>query len=110
MLGTVLTSLRTMATWMKTRFNAMILNPLWHWKNTGVSVISRMIQSAISLLRAWIKPSKDQLVALSHTLLASSIKVVTTLALLILGLSGLLCLTIVHLCQLLASKLQRRGQ
>ena len=108
MLGTVLTHLRTMATWLKTRFNAMILTPLSHWKTTGASTINQQIQSVISSLRASIKQSKDQLLAQSLTLLECLIKVVTTSVILVLGLSGLLYQTIAHLYHKLASKIWRK--
>ena len=110
MLGTVLTHLRTKVTSLKARLNATASMWTQRLKQYGVQHINQKIQSAITTSRAWTKQSKEQLLAHSRTLLDTSMKLVTTLALLILGVLGLLAHLIVLMIQRLASKLWKREQ
>jgi hypothetical protein len=110
MLGTVLMNLTRMATWLKTRFNAMILTPLLQLWTTGVSAINQAIQSVKTTLLAWTKQNKEQLLAQSHLLLVSLMKVGSILVILTVGLIGLLAHLIVNLYHLLVSKLLKKGQ
>lgn len=110
MLGIVRTHLTRMVTWFKTHCNVMTLKKRLPSVTTGVSAINQTIQFVMYTLRAWTKQSKEQLLAHSRTLLDTSMKLVTTLALLTLGVLGLLAHLIVYLIQQLASKLWKRGQ
>lgn len=110
MLGTVRTHLTQMVTWLKTHCNATTLKKLWLSVTTGASAINQKIRSVMHTLRAWTKQSKEQLLAQSQTLVVSLMKLVTTLAILTLGVLGLLAHLIVYLIQQLASKLQKKGQ
>ena len=110
MLGTARTHLTRMVTWLRTLSFVTRLKNLWHYLNTGVSTINHQIRSAISSLHALTKQSKEQLLAQSRTLLVTLMKLVSILAILALGLAGLLAHLIVHLIQQLASKLWKRGQ
>ena len=109
MLGTVTTHLMKMATWLKTRWSALVSNhqlPLW---TTGVSRINQTILSVKTTLLAWTKQNKEQLLAQSHLLLVSLMKVGSILVILTVGLIGLLAHLIVNLYQQLVSNLFRKG-
>ena len=113
MLGTVHTHLTRMASWLKNQCNVMILTPMLRFRNTGVSVINQMIQSVqhmLSKVRVATQWNKDQLLVQSQTLLDLLMKVVLTLVLVIVGVTGLLARIIVHLLHLLASKVKRKEQ
>lgn len=110
MLGTVRTHLIQMATWMKTHLSVTTLKKRLQSVTTGASAINQTIQFVKDTLLAWIKQSKEQSLAASLTLLETLIKLVTTLVILSLGVLGLILHLIVYLIQLLASKLQKRGQ
>jgi hypothetical protein len=110
MLGTVRMILTRMVTWFQTHYSVTTLQKKWQSVTTGVSAINQKIRSAMHTLRAWTKQSKEQLLAQSQTLVVSLMKLVTTLVILTLGVTGLLAHLIVHLIQQLASKLQKKGQ
>lgn len=110
MLGTVRTILTQTVTWLKTHLSVTTLKKRLQSVTTGVSAINQKIRSVMYTLRAWTKQSKEQLLAQSQTLVVSLMKLVTTLVILTLGVIGLLAHLIVHLIQLLALKLQKRGQ
>lgn len=113
MLGTVHTHLTRMASWLKNRYNVMILTPMLRFRNTGVSAINRMTQSVqhiLSKVRVATQWNKDQLLVQSQILLDLLMKVVLTLVLVTVGVIGLLARIIVHLLHLLASKVKRKEQ
>lgn len=110
MLGIVRTHLTRMVTWLKTHLSVTTLKNLWLSVTTGASAINQKIQSAMHTLHALTRQSKEQLLAQSRTLVVSLMKVVSILAILTLGVAGLLAHLIVYLIQQLASKLQKRGQ
>ena len=110
MLGTVRTILTQTVTWLKTHLSVTTLKKRLQSVTTGVSTINHQIRFAISSLHALTKQSKEQLLAQSRTLLVTLMKLVSILAILALGLAGLLAHLIVWLIQQLASKLWKRGQ
>lgn len=110
MLGIVRTHLTRMVTWLKTHLSVTTLKNLWLSVTTGASAINQKIRSVMHTLHALTKQSKEQLLAQSRTLVVSLMKVVSILAILTLGVIGLLAHLIVYLIQQLASKLQKRGQ
>jgi CHASE3 domain sensor protein len=110
MLGTVRMILTRMVTWLKTHLSVTTLKKRLQSVTTGASAINQTIRSAMHTLRAWTKQSKEQLLVHSRTLLDTSMKLVITLALLTLGVLGLLAHLIVLMIQQLASKLWKRGQ
>ena len=110
MLGTVRTHLTQMVTWLKNHLSVTRLKKRLQSVTTGASAINLTIQFVKDTLHAWIKQSKEQLLAQSLTLVELLMKLVTTLVILTLGVTGLLAHLIVHLIQQLASKLQKRGQ
>ena len=60
-LGIVRTHLQTKVTLLKARLSAMALTLIQQLKQYGVQPINQKIQSAITMLRAWIKQSKERL-------------------------------------------------
>ena len=110
MLGTVHTHLTRMATWLKTRWSALVSNPQLPLWTTGVSRINQMIQSVKTTVGAWTKQNKEQLLAQSLSLLVSLMKVVSILVVLTVGVLGLLVRLIVNLYLLVVSKVKRSKQ
>jgi hypothetical protein len=99
-----------MATWMKSHWLVTTLKKKLQSVITGVSTINQKILSVMHTLHALTKQSKEQLLAQSRTLVVSLMNLVSILAILSLGVIGLLAHLIAHLTQQLASKLWKRGQ